>query len=92
MAALEKVVSFLQYQRGSLPEWNIEKPLKSSNLGACGVPSWMVNFIDIEQDLLFDTIYAANFLAITPLLHLCCGKVASMIKGLSRQKSTYTLV
>ena len=38
-------------------------------------------YVEIEQEILFELILAANYLDIKPLLDLTCAKVASMIKG-----------
>merc|ERR1719472_477792 len=59
----------------------IQKPLKSANLAECGVCEWDVEYVEIEQEILFELILAANYLDIKPLLDLTCAKVASMIKG-----------
>ena len=61
-----------------LPE--IEKPLRSNNLSEI-VPEWDAKFVDIEQEVLFELILAANYMDIKSLLDLTCAKVASMIKG-----------
>ena len=61
-----------------LPE--IEKPLKTDNLLDI-VPEWYAQFVDVDQETLFDVILAANYLDIKPLLELTCAKVATMIKG-----------
>ena len=38
-------------------------------------------YVNIEQEVLFELILAANYLDIKSLLDLTCAKVASMIKG-----------
>jgi len=45
------------------------------------VSPWDANFVDLEQETLFELILAANYMDIKPLLDLTCAKVASMIKG-----------
>ena len=45
------------------------------------VPEFDANFVDVEQELLFELILAANYMDIKSLLDLTCAKVASMIKG-----------
>ena len=47
----------------------------------CGVSAWDCEYVDIEQELVFELILAANYLDIKSLLDLCCAKVAAMIKG-----------
>ena len=47
----------------------------------CGVSEWDSEYVNIEQEVLFELILAANYLDIKSLLDLTCAKVASMIKG-----------
>ena len=51
-------------------------------------------FVDIEQELLFELILAANYMDIKSLLDLTCAKVASMIKGKSPEeiRQTFNIV
>ena len=45
------------------------------------VPAWAAEFVDIEQQLLFDVILAANYLDIESLFDVTCCKVASMMRN-----------
>ena len=45
------------------------------------VSQWDADFIEIDQETLFELILATNYMDIKPLLDLCCARVASMIKG-----------
>lgn len=56
------------------------QPLRSANLNDV-VPAWDAAFVDCEQEMLFELILAANYMAVGSLLDLTCAKVASMIKG-----------
>lgn len=56
------------------------QPLKSTDLSEI-VPKWDADFVNIEQETLFELILAANYMDIKSLLDLTCAKVASMIKG-----------
>ncbi len=76
---LSKVIEFLTYYKGE-PMNDIEKPLKSSNMNEV-VQEWYADFVNVEQEILFELILAANFMDIPPLLELSCATVASMIKG-----------
>ena len=40
--------------------------------------AWDADFIDVEQDVLFDIILAANYMNLGSLLELACQKVASV--------------
>jgi S-phase kinase-associated protein 1 len=45
------------------------------------IEEWDADFIQVEQEMLFEIILAANYLDIKPLLDLGCKTVANMIKG-----------
>ena len=77
---LRKVLEFCHHHVDA-PLPKIDKPLKSGELSECGVPEWDCAYVNVEQELLFEMILAANFLDIRDLLDLTCAKVASMIKG-----------
>jgi len=79
-AILSKVIDYCKYHKDNPPE-EIQKPLKSTNLMECGVSEWDSEYVNIEQEVLFELILAANYLDIKSLLDLTCAKVASMIKG-----------
>ena len=82
-AILQKVIEFCQHYSSS-PLQEIEKPLKTSNLRDIVSP-WYADFVETEQEILFELVLAANYLDIKQLLELTCAKVASMIKGKSVQ-------
>merc|ERR1719465_331752 len=79
-AVLSKVLDYCKFHKDE-PAAEIQKPLKSANLAECGIREWDVEFVDVEQEILFEIILAANYLDIKALLDLTCAKVASMIKG-----------
>ena len=80
-AILEKILEFCEYiHKNSPPE--IDKPLRSSELRDV-VNEWYANFVNLEQEVLFELIMAANFLDIKSLLELACAKVSSIIKGMT---------
>jgi hypothetical protein len=56
------------------------QPLKSANLADI-VPEWDAKFVDLDQEVLFELVLAANYMDIKSLLDLSCAKVASMVKG-----------
>jgi hypothetical protein len=56
------------------------QPLRSATLSDI-VPEWDARFVEVEQEMLFELILAANYMDIKSLLDLTCAKVASMIKG-----------
>ena len=58
------------------------------------VQEWYANFVDIDQEKLFELILAANFMDIEPLLDLTCAAVASLIKGKTPEeiRKTFNIV
>jgi len=78
-STLAKVVEYLKYH-AETPAKEIEKPLKSSNMAEV-VSQWDAEYVEVEQELLFELILAANYMDIKPLRDLSCAKVASLIKG-----------
>jgi S-phase kinase-associated protein 1 len=76
---LEKVVAYLEHHAGN-PAKEIERPLRSANMRDV-VDEWDADFVEVEQEVLFELILAANYMDIKPLLDLTCAKVASMLKG-----------
>ena len=82
---LAKIIEFCKYHKDS-PVAEIARPLKSKNLKECGVSDWDANFVEIEQDFLFELVLAANYMDIKPLLDLTCAKLASMIKDKSPEE------
>ena len=77
----EKVIEFCVYLKDHTPP-EIEKPLKSVEMANI-VDPWYANYINLEQEVIFELIMASNYLDIKPLLELACAKVASMIKNKS---------
>ena len=92
-SVLAKVIEFCNYHTDNKPMQEIEKPLKSANMHDVVEP-WDANFVDIEQELLFELILAANYMDIKSLLDLTCAKVASMIKGKTPEeiRKTFNIV
>ena len=78
---LEKVIEYCQHITENTPP-EIEKPLRSNNLNDV-VNEWYANFVDLDQEVLFELILASNFMDIKSLLELACAKVASLIKGMT---------
>ena len=78
-------------KNGAMKE--IEKPLKSSNMEEV-VGQWDSDFVNVEQELLFELILAAHSMDIKSLLDLTCAKVASMIKGKTPEeiRKTFNIV
>eukprot|EP00441_Pelagodinium_beii_P035455 CAMPEP_0197640488 /NCGR_PEP_ID=MMETSP1338-20131121/14759_1 /TAXON_ID=43686 ORGANISM="Pelagodinium beii, Strain RCC1491" /NCGR_SAMPLE_ID=MMETSP1338 /ASSEMBLY_ACC=CAM_ASM_000754 /LENGTH=170 /DNA_ID=CAMNT_0043213341 /DNA_START=74 /DNA_END=583 /DNA_ORIENTATION=+ len=76
---LAKVLDYCKHHVHNPPK-DIQKPLKTANLAEI-VSAWDAAYVNVQQEMLFDLILAANYMDIKPLLDLTCAKVASMIKG-----------
>ena len=75
---LEKIIEFcIKYQQQ--PMGKISKPVRSMTLDD-EVGSWYANFINVENEMLFEITKAANFMQIGPLEDLTCAKIASLIQ------------
>ncbi len=81
---LQKIISYLEYYKDNDPR-ELERPLPSANFAEC-VDSWDYQFIELDLELIFELILAANYMDIRPLMDLACAKVASIIKGKSPEE------
>ena len=81
---LQRIITYLENYRDAEPR-EIEKPLPSNNFNDC-VDAWDFQFIDLEIELIFEIIFAANYMDIKPLLELASSKIASIIKGKSPEE------
>lgn len=78
---LQKVIEWCKYYKDDLINTEYEEINKNSD-----VNEWYKNFFDLDQDMLFDIILAANYLDIKQLLTTGCKIVANMIKGKSAEE------
>ena len=78
-AILIKVIKFMNHHMIE-PMTDITKPIRSNNMSEI-VQEWYANFVEVDQEELFELILAANFMDIKPLLDLTCATIASMVKG-----------
>lgn len=84
---VEAIVSFLIHHNGVAPP-DISKPLISSNMNDV-TTEWCASFLvkyAKKKSFLYDLVNASNYLDIQSLLHLCCAKIASLIKGTQLDK------
>eukprot|EP00483_Globobulimina_turgida_P005265 UN05275 len=81
---LKRIVTYMDHHHVCGAK-EIEKPLRSADMRQI-VSEWEADFIEVDQETLFEIILAANHLKIRPLLDLACAKVASMIKGKSPEE------
>lgn len=88
-SVLHKVVLYMKYHADNVAK-EIEKPLKSPIMSEV-VEQWDADFVEIEQEQLFDLILAANYLHIRTLLDLACAKIASILKNKTPEQIRKTL-
>lgn len=81
---LKKIKDYLEHYADSEPR-EVERPLVSQNYQEC-VDSWDFEYINVDLDLVFEIILAANYMDIKSLLELASSKVASIIKGKSPEE------
>ncbi len=58
------------------------------------IDPWDSNFLNVDQEMLYEIILAANYLNIKPLLNAGCKVVAEMIRGKSPEeiRKTFNIV
>jgi S-phase kinase-associated protein 1 len=67
---LKKVLVYLEHHRNEpLPPPDIDDVKYSGRCGTQGVDEWDATFIQLEEQMVFEVILAANFLDIKPLLY-----------------------
>ena len=82
---IKKLLSFLEYHTKE-PMPCIATPVRSKKLGRV-VPKWYADFaLQCDRKDCFIMILIGNGLAIAPLVHLFCARIATMIKALKPQE------
>jgi len=76
---LKKVLEWCEHHKMD-PEVPAEEE-ESSRKKTIDISEWDSKFIQVDQEMLFEIILAANYLDIKPLLDVGCKTVANMIKG-----------
>jgi S-phase kinase-associated protein 1 len=89
---LRKVIRFLEHHHKT-PYKTIDTPIKSCDMVHI-TSDWDADYVDVDNDTLFDLIVAANYLHLEWLLDLTCAKVGSMIKGKTAEqiRATFNIV
>lgn len=75
---LKKVIEYCEHYKEE-PMTPIQTPLKSGKLADLVQP-WYCKFTEVDQQLLFEMVTAANFMDVKPLLDLTCLAVSILIK------------
>jgi len=90
-ATLELIVKYLRHHKGMVPV-EIAKPIRSMKMEEIVEDTWDAVYINaLTKRTLFRLILGANYMDITPLLHLGCAKVATKIKGKSSEEIKWIL-
>lgn len=71
---MQKVIEWCEYHKNDCVE-NEEK-----------INEWDNNFVNVDQETLFELILATNYLDIKPMLDMTCKNVANIIKGKSPEE------
>jgi S-phase kinase-associated protein 1 len=83
-SVLRKVIEWCTHHKGDpapVPDDEADSRKKSTD-----IPEWDQKFMQVDQEMLFEIILAANYLDIKALLDVGCKTVANMIKGKSPEE------
>ncbi|ODV63185.1 SCF ubiquitin ligase subunit SKP1 [Ascoidea rubescens DSM 1968] len=76
-SVMTKIIEWCKHHRNTtFPDDDFDEPNKSTP-----IDDWDKKFLEVDQDMLYEIILAANYLNIQPLLDAGCKVVAEMIKG-----------
>ncbi|TIB81979.1 hypothetical protein E3Q22_00645 [Wallemia mellicola] len=76
----KKVLEYCDHHRKD-PLPSSDESADDSRKRTTDINEWDQKFIQVDQEMLFEIILAANYLDIKPLLDVGCKTVANMIKG-----------
>jgi len=83
-AVLRKVIEWCEHHRTDPPATNDDE--SDSRKRSTDIDEWDQKFMQVDQEMLFEIILAANYLDIKALLDVGCKTVANMIKGKSPEE------
>jgi len=83
-AVLKKVIEWCEHHRSDPPATNEDDA--DSRKKTTDIEEWDQKFMQVDQEMLFEIILAANYLDIKALLDVGCKTVANMIKGKSPEE------
>ncbi|KAL8838087.1 MAG: hypothetical protein Q9176_005292 [Flavoplaca citrina] len=81
---LRKVIEWCNHHRSDPPASTDDD--SDSRKKTTDIDEWDQKFMQVDQEMLFEIILAANYLDIKPLLDVGCKTVANMIKGKSPEE------
>jgi len=80
-AVLRKVIEWCEHHRNDPVQTNEEE--NDARKKTSDIDEWDQKFMQVDQEMLFEIILAANYMDIKNLLDVGCKTVANMIKGKS---------
>jgi len=83
-AVLKKVLEWCEHHRNDPAPTNDDET--DSRKKSTDIDEWDQKFMQVDQEMLFEIILAANYLDIKALLDVGCKTVANMIKGKSPEE------
>ena len=72
-------------KHASDPMRTIPRPVNTDNMVEL-VGEWDANYINVDNDMLFDLCLAANYMNIVPLLELSCCKLAVKLRSSTEEQ------
>lgn len=83
-SVLTKVIEWCEHHKNDPAPTADEET--DSRKKSTDIEEWDQKFMQVDQEMLFEIILAANYLDIKPLLDVGCKTVANMIKGKSPEE------
>jgi len=83
-SVLKKVIEWCEHHKGDPPSTGDDDT--DSRRKTTDIDEWDQKFMQVDQEMLFEIILAANYLDIKALLDVGCKTVANMIKGKSPEE------
>jgi len=83
-SVLKKVIEWCSHHRSDPPQSAEDD--SDSRKKTTDIEEWDQKFMQVDQEMLFEIILAANYLDIKALLDVGCKTVANMIKGKSPEE------
>jgi len=83
-AVLRKVIEWCEHHKADPAP--VADDDNDSRKKSTDIEEWDQKFMQVDQEMLFEIILAANYLDIKPLLDVGCKTVANMIKGKSPEE------
>ncbi|KAH9859218.1 hypothetical protein J1614_012234 [Plenodomus biglobosus] len=87
-AVMKKVLEWCDHHKSDPPA-SQDHDL-DSRMNSTDIDEWDQMFMQVDQEMLFDIIIAAQYLEVKALLDIACKTVANMIKGNSRDEISKT--